>query len=69
MAVLSGTFDWQSFWDLATTTEAAKALFAIYGANAAQAAMESAVAAVEDDRVEDSRFWLEVAEKLRGTRH
>ena len=60
-------FDWESFFDVATTTEAAKALDAMYGAGAARAAIECALAAKADNRDKDHEFWMAVRDEL-GTR-
>ncbi len=58
------SFNWKSFFDVATTTEAAKLLDAEYGEGAARAAIEAALLANLDGRPEDQRFWTEVAAKL-----
>lgn len=61
----SHSFDWESFWDVATTTKAAQALDALYGEGAARAAIECALAAAADRRSKDEEFWLEGAAKLK----
>ena len=58
------SFDWESFFDLATTTEAARALDAMYGQGAARAAIKCALAAKADERGKDLEFWIEVLEQL-----
>lgn len=57
--------DWNSFWDLATPTEAAAMLRDSYGPGAADAAQECASAAQKDDRETDHLFWLAVAAELK----
>jgi hypothetical protein len=57
--------DWNSFWDLATPTEAAAMLRESYGAGAADAALECASVAKNDDRETDHFFWLAVSAELR----
>jgi hypothetical protein len=56
---------WNSFWDLATPTEAAAMLRDSYGLLAAEAAQECASAAKNDDRETDYFFWLAVAAELK----
>ena len=56
---------WNSFWDLATPTEAAAMLRDSYGPEAAKAAEECASAAKNDDRETDHFFWLAVAAELK----
>lgn len=56
---------WNSFWDLATPTEAAAMLRDSYGPHAAEAAEECASAAKNDDRESDHLFWLAVAAELK----
>jgi hypothetical protein len=56
---------WNSFWDLATPTEAAAMLRDSYGPHAAAAAEECASAAKNDDRETDHFFWLAVAAELK----
>lgn len=57
--------DWNSFWDLATPTEAAAMLRDSYGPRAAEAAEECASAAKNDDRETDHFFWRAVAAELK----
>lgn len=57
--------DWNSFWDLATPTEAAAMLRESYGAGAADAALECASAAKDDARETDHFFWLAVSAELK----
>jgi hypothetical protein len=57
--------DWNSFWDLATPAEAAAMLRESYGAGAAEAALECASKAKEDDRETDHFFWLAVSAELK----
>ena len=57
--------DWNSFWDLATPTEAAAMLRDSYGPRAAEAAQECASAAKNDDRETDHFFWLAVTAELK----
>jgi len=57
--------DWNSFWDLATPTEAAAMLRDSYGPRAPEAAEECASAAKDDDRETDHFFWLAVAAELK----
>jgi len=58
--------DWNSFWDLATPTEAAAMLRDSYGPHAAAAAEECASAAKNDNRETDHRFWLAVSAELNA---
>jgi hypothetical protein len=58
---------WQSFWDIASPQQAAKAMASTYGEAARRAALQCAAAAEADNRLEDSRFWCAVAWQLRGT--
>lgn len=51
------SLDWESFWDLATPSEAADVLFALYDSGAAKAAADSRAAARADGREDDVRFW------------
>jgi len=57
---------WNSFWDLASPEEAARALRTYYGAAAAEAAARCATAAKSDDRESDYRFWIAVSAELNG---
>ena len=57
-------FDWNSFWDLTSPAEAAATFREIYGAAAAEAATQCAVAAKNDDRASDHQFWLAVSAVL-----
>lgn len=59
-------FDWTSFWDLASPEQAARTLAGLYGPDAARAAADCALAAADDDRDEDYRFWLAVFARLRA---
>lgn len=56
--------DWNSFWDLASPAEAAALLREFYGAGAAEAATQCAIAARNDDRPSDHQFWRAVAIEL-----
>ena len=58
--------DWDSFFDIATTTQAAEAMDALYGAGAARACIACALAARLDGRAADCRFWTAVLRALRG---
>jgi hypothetical protein len=60
--------DWNSFWDLATPTEAAAMLRDSYGPHAAAAAEECASAAKNDNRESDHRFWLAVSAELNAAK-
>ncbi len=57
-------FDWNSFWDLTTPEEAAATFREIYGPAAAEAAVECATAARNDNRENDHRFWVAVSAEL-----
>jgi len=57
--------DWNSFWDLATPTEAAAMLRNSHGPRAVEAAEECASVAKNDDRDTDHFFWLAVAAELK----
>ena len=57
-------FDWNSFWDLMTPADAAATFRDMYGAGAADAAAQCAVAAQTDNRDSDHRFWAAVAAEL-----
>ena len=63
------SFDWENFWDHATTTQAAEALDDLYGEGAARTAIEWALAAEADGRARDRGFWLGVLGNLRGPLH
>lgn len=63
MAIELGT--WNSFWDLATPTEAAAMLRQSHGPQAVEAAQECASVAKDDDRETDHFFWLAVAAELK----
>ena len=58
------SFDWRSFWDLASPDEAAIAFVELYGANAGRAAHQCVLTAAVDGRDEDQRFWLAVVARL-----
>ena len=60
------SFNWNSFWDLASPEQAAEALVRFYGSDAARAAAECALAADADNRDDDYRFWLAVFHNLRA---
>ena len=64
----SQSLNWDSFMDLATTTEAARALDAIYGEGAARAAIGAALEAALDGRRRDMAFFRRVAAKLEPRR-
>jgi hypothetical protein len=55
---------WNSFWDLATPTEAAAMLRDTYGPAAAEAAAQCAITALDDNRESDHRFWIAVSAEL-----
>jgi hypothetical protein len=57
-------FDWNSFWDLMTPAEAAATFRAEYGPVAAEAAAQCAIAALDDNRESDHRFWIAVSAEL-----
>lgn len=57
--------NWNSFWDLASPEEAAHALCEFYGAAAAEAAVSCAIAAKNDSRESDYRFWMAVYDDLK----
>jgi hypothetical protein len=63
----AGTLNWNSFWDLATPAQGARALLELYGAAAAQAAADCAGAAKTDGRHTDYRFWVAVCAELDVT--
>ena len=58
----------ESFFDIATTTEAARAMDELYGPGAARACIACALAARHDGRAADCRFWTSVLRTLRGYR-
>ena len=58
--------DWESFFDIASTTEAARAMDSLYGAGAARRCIACALAAEQDNRPEDQRFWTAVLAELGG---
>ena len=63
---MAADFDsWNSFWDLASPEEAARALWEFYGAGAAEAAVSCAIAAKNDSRESDYRFWMAVYDDLK----
>lgn len=63
---MEADFDtWNSFWDLASPAEAARALCEFYGAEAAEAALSCANAAKNDSRESDYRFWMAVYDDLK----
>lgn len=62
--MLEAPFDWNSFWDLTTPTEAAEMFREFYDSGAAADAAHCATAAKNDDRPADHRFWLAVASIL-----
>ncbi|MDW5266322.1 MAG: hypothetical protein SA176_11250 [Edaphobacter sp.] len=57
--------NWDSFWDLASPEEAGRALCEFYGAEAAEAALSCAIAARNDDRESDFRFWMAVYDDVK----
>jgi hypothetical protein len=57
-------FDWNSFWDLMTPEDAAATFRDTYGPAAAEAAAQCAIAALDDNRESDHRFWIAVAAEL-----
>jgi hypothetical protein len=60
------SFDWDSFWDIATPEQAAWACVELYGPDAALAAAHCGLAAYGDDRDDDYRFWYAVFARLRA---
>ncbi|MCG8597297.1 MAG: hypothetical protein MI785_23405 [Kiloniellales bacterium] len=58
--------DWDSFFDIVTTTEAARAMDELYGPGAARACIACALAARHDGRDADCRFWTAVLRALRA---
>ena len=58
--------DWASFFDIVTTTEAARAMDELYGPGAARACIACALAARHDGRDADCRFWTAVLRALRA---
>jgi hypothetical protein len=65
-AMFEAPFDWNSFWDLTSPEEAAATFREIYGAAAAEAAAQCAIAAKSDDRATDHQFWIAVSAVLGG---
>lgn len=59
-------FDCWSFWDLASPSEAARALAEMYGQNAKQAAATNVQTAHRDSRHADREFWLAVLCRTYG---
>ncbi len=57
-------FNWNSFWDLMTPAEAAATFRDEYGPAAAEAAAQCAIAALNDHRESDHRFWIAVSAEL-----
>jgi len=57
-------FNWNSFWDLMTPEEAAATFRDTYGPAAAKAAAQCAIAARNDNRESDHRFWVAVLAEL-----
>jgi hypothetical protein len=57
-------FNWNSFWDLMSPAEAAATLRNEYGPAAAEAAAQCAIAALDDNRESDHRFWIAVSAEL-----
>lgn len=55
----------KSFFDSATTTDAARLLDLIYGPGAARACIECALAAKLNDCQDDVLFWYRVLQDLR----
>jgi hypothetical protein len=62
----ANALNWTSFWDLASPAEGARALIELYGPAATEAAARCAVAAHDDGREGDCRFWLAVSAELKG---
>ena len=60
-------FNWKSFWEIATPEEAARILTEWFGIMAAQLAVDCALAAGNDQRDDDRRFWLAVLDSLTGS--
>ncbi|NIA70453.1 hypothetical protein HBA54_17790 [Pelagibius litoralis] len=60
------SLDWNSFWDVANPRQAARALTALYGADAEGAAAHCAQIAESDGRSEDQRFWLAALDEIRA---
>ena len=65
----SHSFDWESFYDVATTTDAARVLNEMFGEGAAEAVIKCALAARDDGRPKDHAYWMEVLEKLPRQLH
>ncbi len=60
-------FNWKSFWEIATPEEAARILTEWFGMMAAQLAVDCALAAGNDQRDDDRRYWLAVLDSLTGS--
>jgi len=58
--------EWRSFWDVATPEQGATAMIEIYGTAAAKAVHSCAVAALNDARNADYRFWTAVLACIEG---
>ena len=57
-------FNWNSFWDLMTPEDAAATFRDEYGPAAAEAAAQCVIAALNDHRESDHRFWIAVSAEL-----
>jgi hypothetical protein len=58
--------NWDSFWDIASPVQAARALREFYGERASEAATRCAVAAKNDGRDRDHQFWQAAIAELNG---
>jgi hypothetical protein len=60
------SLDWNSFWDLATPEQGARAMAESCGPGAVAAAIDCARGARADHRDDDYRFWIAVLARLRA---